>query len=427
MIVYITTQGLGQPWVGNELHTIDAARIPFVLHAMRRPAQKLFESVWAEQLNGRTQTLYPLPPTGFTIACLLAPLNFGRRFWTALANAVFGRRENIRARVATLVHFFVACFWARGLRGTGISHVHAQWAHSSASIGMYGAWLAGTTFSFTGHAVDLFRDRVALNEKIRRADFIVCISEFHRQFFLSQGARHDQLILAYCGIDLTHFTPAPATQSGDVNRPVRVLSSGRLVEKKGFAVLIDACAVLRARNVPIEVTIGGSGPLEASLLERARCLGLQSQIRLTGREITQDALPSFMRSGDIYCLPCVWASDGDVDGLPQMLMEAMACGLPAISTRLVGIPDLIIHEQTGLLVEPNDPVQLADAIMRLRDDPELARRLAEAGRRHLAEKFDINTSLEPLIRKFREKLQGSQLQPLAPNPALAQSSAASGQ
>jgi glycosyltransferase involved in cell wall biosynthesis len=130
-------------------------------------------------------------------------------------------------------------------------------------------------------------------------------------------------------------------------------------------------------------------------------------VQLTGEALDQDDVPGFMQSGDIYALACIRAPDNDVDGLPMMLMEAMACGLPAVSTRLVGIPDLVRDEETGLLVEPDDAEALAGALMRLAKDEELARFLAEAGRRHLEDKFDLQTCLAPLIGKYREKLSTS--------------------
>jgi len=402
MIHYMTTQGLGQPWVGNELNQLRAAGVPFVLHAMRKPEQKLFESEWATQLNRQTKTLYPLPIGAFVMSMLLAPCLFGGRYFSALANALFGPRESMRARLATLYHFFVACHWARALRGQTVTHIHSQWAHSSGSIAMYGAWLTGVSFSFTGHAADLFRNRVALHDKIRRAEFIVCISEFHRRFYLEQGARPEQLFVAYCGIDTSLFSPK--SQEADSSRRYRICSSGRLVDKKGFEYLIDACAILASRDRDFECEIAGSGPLDAALRERIDKAGLRDRVQVTGEALTQEAIPDFMHRGDVFVLACVWAEDNDVDGLPQMTMEAMACGLPAVTTRLVGNPDLVKHEETGLLVEPNNAEQLADAIERLMQDPQLASRLAEAGRRWVCEQFDISRSLEPLICRYRTKL-----------------------
>jgi colanic acid/amylovoran biosynthesis glycosyltransferase len=401
---YVSPYGIGAPWVANELSRVDAAGVPFVLHALRRPEQSLHASEWAKAIDERTEAIYPIPPVGLFVSLLAAPLLFRGRFFGALWNALFGRREHLRARLAGVVHFLVASHWARGARKHAheVAQIHSQWIHSSGTIGMYAAWLLDVPFSFTGHATDLFRDRCALEDKIRRADFIVCISEFHRAFYLKNGARNEQLIVVYCGIDPSWFYPPVTARAPD--RPYRLLSSGRLVEKKGFADLIEACRILVGRGEHFECVIGGSGELEQELRSMIDRLGVSDRVRVTGEALIQEKIVEFMHGGDAYVLPCVWASDGDVDGLPQMLMEAMACGLPAISTRLVGIPDLIRHETTGLLVEPNHPIELAEAIQRLMRDRELGARLAEAGRRWVAERFDLRTCLEPLIERYRRRL-----------------------
>lgn len=408
MIHYITLNGIGQPWVANELSRVEAGGVPFVLHAMRRPPEVLHESEWATRLNQRTVAIYPVPAVGLIASLLAAPVLFRGRFFAAFWNALFGRREHLRARVAGIAHFFVACHWARGLHDgpNPVAHIHSQWINSCGTIGMYGAWLLGVSFSFTGHAADLFRERCALEDKIRRADFIVCISEFHRNFYLQHGARPEQLFVAYCGIDPTWFyTRGGAT--GRSGEPFRILSTGRLVEKKGFDYLIDACRILADRGERFECVIGGSGELEHALRAQVERLGLASQVTVTGKALVQEKIIEFMHGGDVYALPCVWASDDDVDGLPQMIMEAMACGLPAISTRLVGIPDLIRHEDTGLLVAPKSTVELADAIARLMHDRPLRDRLAAAGRKWVYERFDLKTCLEPLIQRYRDRLSGA--------------------
>lgn len=405
MIHYITSNGIGNAWVANELSRIDAARVPFALHAMRSPDKLLHSSEWALRMNRQTVVIYPLPVWEMILSVVLAPIMFRGRFLAALGNALFGQREHLRARVAGIAHLFVACHWARTLRGKYESpaHIHSQWAHSCGTIAMYGAWLLRVSFSFTGHATDLFRDRCALEDKIRRAEFIVCISEFHRNFYLKHGARQDQLFIAYCGIDPEWFYPRQVGEAAD-KTPYRIVSSGRLVEKKGFSYIVDACRILADRGEEFECLVGGSGELEAELRSRVIELGLGDRVTITGQTLEQEKIIEFMHGGDVYVLPCVWAADDDVDGLPQMLMEAMACGLPAISTRLVGIPDLIRHEVSGLLVEPNDAVALADAISRLMHDRALGRQLAEAGRARVIEKFNLKNCLEPLIARYRQKL-----------------------
>ena len=170
-----------------------------------------------------------------------------------------------------------------------------------------------------------------------------------------------------------------------------------MVEKKGFSDLIRACAVLRDRGLSFHCTIGGSGELEEGLRDEVRQLGLDEWVTLTGEALKQEKIPEFMEKGDVYCLPCVWASDNDVDGLPQMLMEAMACGVPVISTRLVGIPDLVIDGETGLLVEPGKPEQIADAIEKMTGDRESAARMGQTARKLIESRFNLQTCLEPLI------------------------------
>jgi glycosyltransferase involved in cell wall biosynthesis len=207
------------------------------------------------------------------------------------------------------------------------------------------------------------------------------------------------LLTAYCGIDARWFYPRVRERVRD--QPYRILSSGRLVEKKGFKYLIEACRILADRGERFECVIGGSGELLGNLRSHIERLGLSDRVTVTGQSLIQEKIVEFMHTGDVYVLPCVWASDNDVDGLPQMLMEAMASGLPAISTRLVGIPDLVQHGKTGLLVEPNNPTALADAISRLMRDRPLAAQLAAAGQQWIRERFDLQTCLEPLIERFR--------------------------
>lgn len=403
MIHYMTIQGVGDAWVGNELRVVGRAGIPVELHALRLPDKTFFSSDDIAALNRETKAIYPLSKAAAAWALLAGPFRFGTRFWRALGSTLFGPRESLRIRALGLWHLAVACHWAAGLRGRRVAHIHSQWAHAGASVAMYGARLLGTGFSFTGHAADLFRERAALASKIRAAEFIVCISEFHRGFYLSEGADPEKLFVAYCGIDTTVFSPV--LRQRPEGAPVRILSSGRLVEKKGFDVLIEALALLRDRGLAFEAVIAGSGPLEAALRDLVAARSLGERVTITGEALKQEDIPAFMASGDLYVLACQRAPDGDIDGLPQMLMEAMACGLPAVSTRLVGIPDLIADGETGLLVAPEDPEALAGALARLAGDPGLAERLAAAGRRHVLDRFDLATCLDPLLDRYRSRLE----------------------
>lgn len=403
MIHYMTTQGVGDAWVGNELRVVRKADIPFALHALNRPQSTYFTSGDVAALEADTAYIYPLSSGAALAAVIAGPGRFGGRFWAALGNALFGEREDIRTRLTGIWHFAVACHWAASQRGGAVNHIHSQWIHSAGTVAMFGAWLLDRPFSFTGHAADLFRNRAALKDKIRRAAFIICISEFHRQFYLENGARPEQLHIAYCGIDTKHFTPRRRTRSAA--EPLHIVGAGRLVDKKGFTYLIEACRLLEQRGYDFRCTIGGSGPLEASLRAEIKAKGLNDRVQMTGEALKQEEIPDFMGQADVFCLPCVWADDNDVDGLPQLTMEAMACGLPAITTELVGNPDLVKDGVTGLLVPPNDAEALADAIQKLGDDDALAQRLAEAGHKHVTNVFDIDVCLEALLSKYKTALE----------------------
>ena len=138
--------------------------------------------------------------------------------------------------------------------------------------------------------------------------------------------------------------------------------------------------------------------------EQVQNAGLEADVVLTGDALTQESIPAFMALGNVFCLPCVWARDNDVDGLPQLLMEAMACGLPVISTRLVGIPDLIVDGETGVLVTPENATELADALEFAMDNKKQLGTLVAGGHQHLAARFDLNTCLEPLLDRVRSYL-----------------------
>jgi len=408
MIHYITSTGVGNAWVGNELMSLADNGIPFRLHSLHQPTSTFFKSERVAGIAQQTNYIYPLGAGRVIVSVLLAPFLFPRHFLPALWNSLFGRKESFTVRLKSILHFCVACAWARELRHEQVSHIHSQWINSCGTVGMYAAWLLGKSFSFTGHAADLFRERCALKDKISRAQFIVCISTFHRDFYITEGAGPEKLIINYCGIDTSQFSPCSAINSELKNsqgRPLRLLSAARLVEKKGFKYLISACKSLAEKGVNFECVIAGDGPLLNQLEVQIRQHNLAGCISLTGLPLLQEDIPEFMRGGDIYCLPCVWAGDGDVDGLPQMLMEAMACGVPVISTRLVGITDLIDDGDTGLLAEPNDADDLAEKIERLISDKSLRDRFAKSGREKVESHFDLSNCLEPLLTKFRQKIK----------------------
>lgn len=325
-------------------------------------------------LQGRIGYLYPLRLWN-VVQLIVAPLVFRKRLYTAFWKALTGPVEGWTQRAKMMAHLVPAIKLAFYWRCRNIGHVHCQWAHTAATIGMHAAELLGVGFSFMGHANDIFVHRVGLEDKLRRARFILCISEYHRRFYLNLGADPARLHVVYCGISLERFQ-----RSSDLHlRSRRIVSVGRLVQKKGFDVLIRACGVLRDRGVEFECLIAGSGPLEDQLNRLIAEHHLQGYVEITGKAILQEEIPTLLRTARTFVLPCVEDDDGDMDGLPQVLIESMACGIPTVSTHLVGIPDLVRHEKNGLLVQTRSVIACANAIQALLEDDDLAARLGASG------------------------------------------------
>ena len=398
-ICYITTNGIGNAWVAAELKVLAEKGINIDLYSMRRPHQSFFGSDWANKISQQTECLYPLPILSFFFSILAAPFLFRARFFSGLCNALWSPRENIRARVAGLAHFFVACHWARQISPKSYQLIHSQWIQSGGTIGFYASWLLDIPFSFTGHAVDLFRDRCALKDKVKHADFIIAISKFHKDFYITEGASAEKIHIVYCGIDLDEY----AYNFSESKAPIRVLSFGRLVEKKGYSILIEACGLLRDLGVDFHCEIAGSGPEYEALKRLTASLNLDKRITITGKALNQEEIEEWMQKGDIFAQPCCWSADNDVDGIPRSLMEAMAVGLPSISTSVAGIPDLIEHMKTGLLIAEQDADALAKAIKLLIDDASLRKDLSKSGRQIVEQKFNLETCLDPLAEVFSQR------------------------
>jgi glycosyltransferase involved in cell wall biosynthesis len=260
-------------------------------------------------------------------------------------------------------------------------------------------WLASTItglpFSFTGHAKDIYTEELnpagLLRRKMDAATFVVTCTEANRRHLSSLGSRTPVHVL-YHGLN-ADFEPLVATgarrrRSG----PVRLLAVGRLVRKKGLDTLVDACALLRDRGLDFEAVIAGeTGESEQEVRDRVAAGGLEGRVTLLG-PLTQDALFEEYQRASVFALPCRVLEDGDRDGIPNVLMEAMACGVPVVTTGVSGITELVRDGENGLIVEPDRPGDLADALHRLVKDPGLAHQLAEQGRRTVAERFDAATT-----------------------------------
>ncbi len=278
--------------------------------------------------------------------------------------------------------------------------IHAHFATGSASIARYAARLTGTPFTFTAHAKDIYWNEVDLR-RLRlleeEAEAVVTISEAN-QAFLQSIAPEARVKRVYNGVDLRRFAALPRPPTP---QPPRLLFVGRMVEKKGLAHLLEACTLLGRRGVRVQCRLVGSGPQEPLLRQQARALGLDGQVEFRGPANQEEVASVHLPEASVFVLPSVIAPDGDRDGLPTSLLEAMARGVPVVSTRISGIPEAVPDGEAGLLVDPGDVAALADAIALTLHDPEETLRRTLAARRHVARLFDARRNVSELSEIFR--------------------------
>ncbi|MCR9165178.1 MAG: glycosyltransferase family 4 protein [Nannocystaceae bacterium] len=280
---------------------------------------------------------------------------------------------------------------AQKARKHEVEHVHAHMAHVPASVAMLLASQLGVPFSFTGHAVDIFSQRTLLKTKLKRAAFCACISQWHQRFYQEllrdSGAREldeHRLPVVRCGVDVSEFSPPASRPPG----PIRIVTVGRLIEKKGFDLLLHALAKQPADMPAFQCTIMGGGE-EAQALESLRdALKLQDRVEFTGA-VPNHEVRERLQAADLFVLPCRIAKSGDRDGIPVVLMEAMASGVPVIAGDIPSIRELVRHEGSGLLVAPESVTELSTAITRMLRDDETRDRLARGGRDRVVEEFDL--------------------------------------
>jgi glycosyltransferase involved in cell wall biosynthesis len=298
--------------------------------------------------------------------------------------------------------FFQAGYLAEILSGKPVAHLHAHFANDPTLVAMFTHHLTGIPYSFTAHAKDIYvkTPPELLRTEAQQAKAVITCTEYNRKYLVDQVGltSNGNLHCIYHGLDLSQYQfllPRPS-QPG----PPVILSVARLVEKKGLYDLVCAADILRRRGRCFQVEIIGDGPLRQGLEAQIMQLGLTGRVRLLG-PLPHESVCSAYQRASIFALPCIVAADGDRDGIPNVLPEAMASGVPVVATPVSGIPELIEAELHGLLVPPNSPVQLAEALDRLLTQPELCGRLARAARHKVENCFSVERGASRLLALFQ--------------------------
>ncbi|KIT16852.1 glycosyltransferase family 4 protein [Jannaschia aquimarina] len=283
-------------------------------------------------------------------------------------------------------------------RERGVTHLHAHFGTQAASVTRLAARIAGLSWSFTAHAKDIYHDYaepVRLNLKMREADATITVSDYNLAHLRTLAGRDaDRTIRIYNGLDLSRFDHMPPGSDAR-----EILAVGRLVEKKGFHILLEALLVMKERGRPHPCRIIGSGEEEAALREQIAASGLEDIVTLAGPMAQSDVIAA-MRGAAVLACPCVVGRDGNRDGLPTVVLEAMALGLPVVSSDVTGLPEIVRDGQTGLCVPEGDPLALADALGRMVGNDDLRMSVSSAARRLIEAEFDIDRNAARLREVF---------------------------
>lgn len=383
----------GGGWVLNEVRGLIEAGVVLTIFSFKPPYPDVAGQAGMKPWIERTTYV----PRGSSMRCVIAglvclarsPLGFARGIATAL---------RLGGRMARGAHLLEIFYLARHIRKAGATHVHAQHADYLADAAMAAAACLELPFTFTGHANDLYTNPGRLKEKIRTARRVATCTGFNERHLKEQcaaaGIEPSKIVRVYHGVDLARFaaraTPAP---------PGRLTTVTRLKEKKGFPYLLDALALLERQGVEFSLEIYGEGDQRQAIENRIRELGLQDRVTLKG-VIEHDRIPGVLANAGIFVLPCVVLSNQDRDGIPNTIIEALATGVPVVSTDISGIPEAVRHGVSGLLVPERDAASLADAIKLMMTDAGLRQRCSVEGRRIAESSFSISASGRNLAELF---------------------------
>jgi glycosyltransferase involved in cell wall biosynthesis len=401
-IAYITTRYpyVSHTFIQDEVAALRALGLEIDTFAIRRsdPEHVLSETDRREWQN--TYAIRPPRLTHFAVAHLRALAAGPTRYAATLRHAIHLATPGIRSRIWHLFYFVQAVvLWDR-CRRRGIHHVHAHFALVSSNVALLAARLGdgkrSLTWSFTMHGPTEFSDVTLhrLAEKTVEAQFVVCISSFCRSQLMAlvDPVHWDKLHVIHCGVDIDRFTPGLAERT---HAQTHIVDIARLVSVKGQAVLLETAAVLRDAGLDFALSFVGDGPELSRLQDLAGQLSLTDRTSFLGA-LSHDAVRDVLLSADVLCLPSF------AEGVPVVLMEAMAMELPVVTSRIMGIPELIEDDLCGVLVAPGAADELGVALAALISDPERRAALGRRARERILEAFDLRSSARSLLALFTD-------------------------
>lgn len=375
---------LSETFILGELLGLERAGFPLHVFALQRATDAITHAA-VRELRAPVGYLDAVPP-GAWLGVLRAPLAAPALLAATLRAPRGQRLRRLRAAVAL----------ATALRKAGLAHVHAHFIDEPGEVARLAARLAGVSFSLSAHAKDIYTSRPAdLVPRLAAATFTVTCTGCNHGTLQALAPADAEVYRVYHGVDTAMFRPREAEPHRAAGAP-RLLAIGRLRPKKGFGTLIEACGLLAARGRAFHLDLVGYGEGEAALRARVAELGIGAQVTFHGKLDRAGVLARFA-AADVFVAPSEVAIDGDRDGIPNVLLEAMACGLPVVTTPVSGIPEVVTHGANGWLVPAGDATALSHALSALSGDPEQRAKLGAAARRTMEAQFRHDACLGDLV------------------------------
>ena len=394
---------ISETFISNEILLLEKLGFSMRLFSMRQP-RETFCHASVKEIRARVDYL----PTELLqdFQRLLTPAIFlssknPAKFLSTLRTASEGITKG--KELATLKHLLQACYLTNThlLQEKNIAQLHGHFAHSPTSVTMFASGLSGIPFSFTAHAKDIYTsDKEKLRRKIERAEFVITCTNHNKEYLENiAGECPTPIYCIYHGIDLELFQNG--LKQNDSHDDYQILTVARITEKKGLPTIYRALALLRDRGIRFNHTLIGDGDDREKVFALIRSLNLDNHCHCLGTQTHAKVLEQFKQS-DLFVLGCEIAKNGDRDGIPNVLVESLAMGVPALSPHVSAVPEILVNGETGLTVPPSDPEAMANAMHRILTDQKLRVRLQESGRKFVKEFFDNTHSTRKLAGIFRE-------------------------
>jgi len=397
---------LSETFIRNEIRELERQGLQLHIFSLKRPAEAEVKLVIGQVQSPVTylpERVYR-EPWRVLRAHLWVLRRHPRGYRRMLSHVL--RKLDLGSAVRSLRRFSKTCCLIHELKG--IHHLHAHFANEPTRVAAWARMISQVSYSVTTHAKDLFLENrmvsPVLQKKLRQASFVITNSEFSRAGLRASfdGDSPPRIFTIHNSIDLSVFP----RRGQEPSQPV-IVSAGRLVEKKGFQQLIAACGILKEAGVKFKCEIIGSGQLRAELEGAIQRLGLEHEVRLHG-QMSQHELLKHLNQAMVFALPCIVSPNGDRDILPNVLKEAMAVGVPVLTSRIEGIEELLNHEESGILVAPGNAEALAEGIQRLFADAGLRRRLADQARTVIEDRFELSSNFTLLRDLLVEAAQAKE-------------------